>query len=98
MAAVAFCLVHVAHGAAAGAARVTTRSAGSRRTRSRSRWTLSGNGENGELRLKFPGMAFRTRSLLFAIDEGFEVVIAFLADVFENWHETFLKRSRKHLY
>jgi hypothetical protein len=32
-------------------------------------------------------MAFGTGYFLLAIDKSFELVVAFFADVFEDWHE-----------
>ena len=35
------------------------------------------------------GVAFGAGGLFFPVNEGFEVVIASLADVFEDWHGGF---------
>jgi hypothetical protein len=39
------------------------------------------------LGIELRGVAFRALGFLFAVDEGFEAVIAFLADVLEDGHE-----------
>lgn len=77
-------LVHIAHGARAGAARITAGTAGSRSGR-RTR-ALGRDGEHRELRLKFLRMAFRALGLVFSVDEGLELVMAFFADVLVNRH------------
>jgi hypothetical protein len=54
-----------------------------RRTRS----ALCGDREDGELRLQFLALAFRTLGGLFAVEKRFELVIALLADVLKDGHE-----------
>lgn len=79
-------LVHFVERTGTGAARVAAASTGSGRWRKRGR-ALSGNGEDGELRFELPGVALGALGLFLAVNEGFEVVIALFADVFEDRHK-----------
>jgi hypothetical protein len=78
-------LIHVSAGAGTGAAWVAARSAGTH-------WggglggAFGGDGESRKLGLQFPGVALWALGFFFAVDEGFEVMIAFLADVLEDGH------------
>jgi uncharacterized protein len=55
----------------------------------RTRSALRGDREDGELRLQLLALAFRTLGGLLAVDKGFELVIALLADVLKDGHEEF---------
>ena len=43
-------------------------------------------GKHGELRIELGGMALRAFGFLLAVHESFELMMAFLADVFEDGH------------
>src|SRR5271167_4604932 len=78
-------LIHVAQGAGAWAAWVTagTTSAGWGRRR---RCAFGGDRKDRELGFQPGGMALGALGLLLAVDEGFELVLALLADVLEDGH------------
>ena len=87
-------LVHVAKRAGARAARIaagTARSAGSGRRRS----PLGGHREDRQLRFKLLGVAFGTLGLLFPVNQGLEMVTAFLADVLVDRHFAYSSRGQR---
>ena len=53
---------------------------------SRGRRSFGRDGKDRELRFEPGGVAFRTLGFFSAVNEGFELMMAFAADVFEDGH------------
>jgi hypothetical protein len=87
-------LIHVAEGAGSCAPRIAARAACSAGGRRGTRRRLRRNREYGELRVKLGCVALRAFRTLLAEYEGFEVVMAFLADVFKDGHMSGSRFSR----
>lgn len=82
-------LIHVAKGARARPARIAAGSAGAclgACARWRSRRALCRDCKDRELGFQLGGVALRTLGLLLAIQQRFELMVAFFADVFEDRH------------
>ena len=79
-------LVEVAERAGARAPRVAAGTAGSRGSRG-ARTALGGHGEDAKLRAQLLALTLGALGLIAAEDQGFKLVLAFLADVFKNRHE-----------
>jgi hypothetical protein len=78
--------IHIAERARSSSARIAARparAAGRRRAAGRA---LRRNRKHGELRVQLGRVALRAFRPLFAEDEGFELVMAFLTDVFKYRH------------
>jgi len=86
--AVCFNRVQLVHVAERAGARTTRIAAGSARTGwpGGGRRALGGDGEDRELWLEFPGVALRALGCFLAVDKSFELMMAFLADVFVDGH------------
>jgi hypothetical protein len=78
-------LVEVAERAGARTPRVTTGAAGTRGSR-RARTALGGHGEDAKLRAQPLALTLGALGLVAAEDQGFKLVLAFLADIFKNRH------------
>jgi hypothetical protein len=77
--------IEVTKRASARTARIAAGSAGASRSGA-ARRALRRYGKHGGLRIKLGGMALRALRLLFAVHESFELMMAFLANVFEDGH------------
>jgi hypothetical protein len=78
-------LIEISERAGAGTARVATGAAASARSW-RTHRAFSRGGENTELRTQLFAFALWALGFVAAEHQRFELVLAFLADVFKDWH------------
>lgn len=82
-------LIHIAKGARARAARIAAGTTGAT-PGACARWggrrALCRDRKDRELRFQPGGVAFRTLGLLLPVEQRFELMITFFADVFEDRH------------
>ena len=87
-------LIHIAERARSRAARVAAGSAGAASRGCRRGGAFGGDRKDRELRRQLGRVAFGTLRFFLAVEQRFELVVTFLADVFVDGH----KRLRIYLY
>src|SRR5580700_1495140 len=84
--------IEISERACAGTSGVAAGAACAHGTR-RTSGTLRGDGKDTKLRAQLLALTLRALGLVAAEDQGFKLVLAFLADVLENRHEDRSRRS-----